>query len=719
MPDQKTFTKSVPAKKRKNISFDVRHSITKMLPIIIVLAVFARASRYEFVNYDDGINIYDNPYIKQFNLLHFWKGPYLGLYIPLAYNLWAFQAQLARTHPAESAECKLNPQVFHVTNIIFHVLSVLIVFAILNMLIKDDWTACAGALLFGLHPVQVEPVAWITGYKNVLGGFLALLAIWQYLSYARLHSSAEPSKGGTTTSPKREALTGKRGRLRYLAATIFFGLAILAMPMAIIVPLITGIISYFIMRRSLRRYVVEMIPWVVLALPIMILTKLSQPDIGVEFVVPFWQRPFIAGHAIVFYLSKLFWPVLLGPDYGQSPKLVLENGLIYIKGLIPYFAAIILLWKFRTSWLLTSFGIFIAGIIPVLGFVPFVFQDISTVADRYLYLAMLGPALALAKLLSAHRNAFLWTFCVLILGLLGLGSAHQTQYWRDSRTLFQHALRVNSGSWMAHNNLGLALEKQGEFEKALVHYNEAIKLKPTFAEPNNNMGIVFQKQGKFGDAFSAYVRATLLDPVFPEAYNNLGAVLEKLGRLEEAAQNYAKAINLDPVYADPHFNPGNTFSRLGRLQEAIDEYRKALEINPRFFGAHNNIAIALQRQGKYEEAIAHLREALNLEPKHAGTRNNLGILFYQTGKIKEAIVQYSKAIETDPGFAEAHYNLGIALEKDGMLDEAIAHYQEALRIKPDLKQALVNLERALREKNKLSMSCLNLRNKSSLAFPVD
>jgi hypothetical protein len=166
-----------------------------LLLIIIVLAVFARSYRYEFLNYDDGLNVFENPHVKQFDLSYFWKKPYEGMYIPLTYNLWAFQAKLAKIPPAESAEIELKPHVFHTTNIIVHLLSMLVVFSILRILVRNDWAACAGALLFAIHPVQVEPVVWVTGLKNVLSGLLSLLAIWQYLSYASLNSPRTASAG--------------------------------------------------------------------------------------------------------------------------------------------------------------------------------------------------------------------------------------------------------------------------------------------------------------------------------------------------------------------------------------------------------------------------------------------------------------------------------------------------------------------------------------------
>lgn len=623
--------------------------------IVIALAVFWRVSSYGFLNYDDDKNVYENRYVEQFtlsNTLHFWKGPYNGLYIPVTYNLWAFQARLSEFFPADSSDTDLNPRVFHTTNLAIHLLSMLVVFYVLRTLVRDDLSACAGALLFAIHPVQVEPVAWVTGLKDVLGGFLSLVALWQYISYANLTSA--PVRGG-----------GGRGHRRYIVATIAFVLAMLAKPSAVVVPLVAGILGYWVLKRSFRRNLLELIPWVALAVPIIIWTRLTQrSEVPVMFIPAFWERLLVAGDALTFYVYKLVMPVSMGPDYGRSPELVLEHGWIYLTGSIPYILAIILLWKNRRPWLLASTGIFVAAILPVLGFVPFMFQDISTVADRYVYFAMLGPALGLGWFLSHHRSIPGRVICVLVLGILGLRSAHQTQCWNDSRTFFEHALVVNSNSWLAHNNLGIILQDEGKFQQAITHYTEAFRINPRDAK----------------------------------AHNNLASILVEQNKLEEAIAHYTEALKISPNFAKAHTNLGLALRRQGKLEEAIAHYTEALRLNPNNPKTHNNMGVALQRQGKLKDALAHYTQALRLDPGNARAHNNLGLGLREEGRLEEAISHFNEALRLRPNYAKAHYNLGLTLEEQGRLEEAIAHFAEALKINPDFEQARRELTRALQQK---------------------
>ena len=677
-----------------------RHYYLSFFLIVAALIVFARSYRFEFLNYDDGINIYDNPHVKQSELGYFLKGQHLGLYIPLTYELWALQARFAKVSPARGGGIGLDPQLFHVSNIIAHLLSILMVFFILRILIKSDWAAWAGALLFGLHPVQVEPVAWITGFKNVLSGLLSLAAIWQYLSYAASDPSIKTSGQSLGIDGQGSESIRMRRRVHYIAAAAFFVLAILAMPMAIVAPVVAGMLSYWMLRRSFRQCCAELIPWVLLALPIIILTKISQPDLEMEFVAPLWQRPLLAGDAVTFYFSKLIWPVSLGPDYGRSPGFVLQHNWIYFTGLLPYLFGVILVWKWHRPWLMASLGVFIGGVLPVLGFVAFVFQDISIVADRYLYLAMLGPALALAWCLSVRRRVWKNVIFGVIIALLGLRSAHQIGHWKNSASLFEHALKVNPESWLANNNLGMVLEKEGKLQEAVTRYDEALRLKPTFAEAHLNLGMALQREGKTEAGAAHYRKALDIDPSFAEAHSNLAAALQELGQIDEAVSHCHEAIRLNPNYPEARFNLGNFLRLQGKLAEAAASYGEALRIDPDYTEAHNNLGITLQKLGKIQEAADHYREALKLRPDYAGAHMNLGNVLQQQERLEEAIAHYNDALRINPTLAEAHNNMGLALQKQGKIAEAVMHYNEALRINPDLEQARFNLSQALSEMKK-------------------
>ncbi len=518
------------------------------------------------------------------------------------------------------------------------------------MLVRNDWAACVGALLFASHPVQVEPVAWATGMKDVLSGFLSLVAVWQYLAYASaMPSNTKGNLGRQAEIGMEKARPGlKRRSLHYSLATLAFVLAMLSKPSAVVVPLVAWVLDFWILRRSMRQSAVALSVWIVLALPVMVATRWVQSGASPDLVSPLWARPLVFGDAVAFYLYQLVWPLNLSPDYGRTPEFILQNGWIYFTWIIPFSLTVLVwLWKGRKPWLVASLGIFVIGILPVSGLVPFGFQKISTVADRYLYLSMLGPALGLAFFLSQQKRLLpVVAFCLVILGFLAVKSTFQTRYWQNTSTLFNHALKLNPHSWLAHNNLGVWLGTQGKVEEAIQHYREVIRIHP------------YHVNSRF----------------------NLGNALLSQGKVEEALQYYEEAIRIDPHDAQAHYNLGNALRSLGKLEEAIGHYRQALETNPAYALAHNNLGIALAQQGNLDEAIVHFLESLRIDPSDASVYANLANIYTSRGELEKAIEHYRRALQLNPEFVEVHEILGQILAQQGRRDEAVQHLEEALRI---------------------------------------
>jgi len=244
-------------------------------------------------------------------------------------------------------------------------------------------------------------------------------------------------------------------------------------------------------------------------------------------------------------------PVSLGPDYSRSPELVLQHGWIYLAWVLPFgLAVLIWLGRHKRPWLVASGGVFVIGIVPTLGLIPFSFQDISTVADRYLYFSFLGPALSLACFLSEPRSRRGLTvlLCVGLLTFLGIRSALQAHYWSDSITLYHHVLNINPRSWLAHAGLGDSLGKQKKFEEAMAHYLQALKIRPNDSATHNNLGNILARQGKFKEAKTQYVQALRIEPNNAAAHNNLANVLVEQNDLGQAIAHYLQALQIDPEY---------------------------------------------------------------------------------------------------------------------------------------------------------------------------
>ncbi|MDP8248010.1 MAG: tetratricopeptide repeat protein [Candidatus Tritonobacter lacicola] len=524
-----------------------RHSLIAFLLIAVTLAVYWPVCGYDFVQFDDSIHVYDNPYLNPVTLssvLHLWLSTHKRLYIPLTWSVWAMAAGYSRYVSAGVPGVGLNPCIFHTVNLTLHLLTVLAVFAILRMLLRycvrdsgrgpgvcgfagSEWAAGFGALLFALHPLQVQAVAWVTGMKDVLSGFLSMVAMWQYIAYVIASSGAAGNIENNHAAP----VLKRRARLHYIAASVAFILALLSKPVAVAVLPAAWVVDCCVLGRPARKGAAALIGWAAAAAPIVLLAKLAQPAASVLFVPPLLKRLLVAGDAVAFYCYKLFLPFRLGIDYGRTPDFVLRHGWIYLTGILPWgAAALICLGANRRIWL-ASLAIFIAGILPVSGLIPGVFSNISTVQDHYLYFAMLGPALALAWFLSLRRGALTRVFCALIVGLLGMLSVLQCRTWQNSITLFEHALEVNPDSWFVHTSLGVVLVRQGKLDEAIFQYREAIRVKPGFSMAHCNLGHVLAAQGKYDEAVSHYREALLITPDFTSARKGLRYALRKTGEM--------------------------------------------------------------------------------------------------------------------------------------------------------------------------------------------
>lgn len=572
-----------------------RRCLIILLLVAVTLGVFWQTRDYGFV-WDDDVNVKKNPYFHPVtvpNVVQFWQTPYWGLYIPLTYTVWGAAARFARLPGADRTETRLDPRLFHTMNLVLHLLSGLVVLQILKKLGRDDWSACAGASLFALHPLQVEPVAWITGMKDLLCGFCSLLAVWQYLAFARLATAPLRDQESKKVSHR----SGKR--LHFALATMAFLLAMLAKPTAVVLPVAAWFLDRWALGRTAKQATTALIGWAALALPIVLWTQAAQPQSNLDFIAPLWARPLVAGDALGFYLYKLAVPVSLGPDYGRSPEFVLQHGWVYLTGVLPWGLAVLIgLWRDRLPGLVAPAGVFLAGLLPTLGLVPFGFQHISTVADRYLYISMLGPALLLANIMSGPwgnlRSAKM--VCALYIGSLTFGSALQAAYWRNAVTLFRHTLEVNRQSWVAHNNLGNALLDDGRLEPAIAHYQNALRIEPRFAMAYYNLGNALANQGRLDEAVVHYSQALRLEPDYADARFNLGNTLARLRMFEEATAQYLQALRLSPGNPDVHLNLGNVLLEQGRLDDAISQYSSALRIKPDHEKARRALSLALDKK---------------------------------------------------------------------------------------------------------------------------
>jgi protein O-mannosyl-transferase len=505
--------------------------------IASTLLTMGRLCAHDFLWYDDQNTVHQNHWLQPpttQTLIHYWSTPAYGLYIPITYTVWVAVAAFAHV-PKDQFGIAMNPWLFHGVNVSFHLLAVLVAYRILMALKVGTFAACCGALLFGVHPIQVEAVGWVSGLKDVLSGLLSLIALWLYISWASFSA------------------TGRASTIRYALAALAFILAMFAKPSAMALPLAALGIDRWAIGRHWRKVLPGAIGWTVIALPIADVARGVQLASYVP-MPPIWLRPLIASDALAFYLEKLFWPVNFAIDYGRSPSAVLHHGWCYWTWIFPAIAlALLISGARRRPILLAATVIFLAGCLPVLGFSPAQFEIYSTTADHYLYLSMFGPALALACLLSTGTSLLLRTAVVAaLISLIGL-SIRQGSYWQNDFTLFAHDVEVNPGSFMGYIDLGISYERTQDPRSAVSAFENAVRVGPDWPLAWHELAAALAAEGDTDRAIRVARRAIELQLKYPalkttwfEDNRMLGQLLFEEGRFADAMPYLGVASSLHP-----------------------------------------------------------------------------------------------------------------------------------------------------------------------------
>jgi len=338
--------------------------------------------------------------------------------------------------------------------------------------------------------------------------------------------------------------------------------------------------------------------------------------------------------------------------------------------LVTASAGLLVLWLIRASWSRAAFfaaAYYVSSLFPVLGFFSVYFFRYSFVSDHFQYLASMGPlALAGAGIvtgcdrLAKSRCLMVTTprvaICVVVLSLVFL-TWQQTAVYHNLVTLYTATLTKNPGCWMAHYNLGIALNDRGDADKAIAHYRRAVELRPSYTEAHYNLARLLAQEGQVDEAIVHYEKVLEINPADAEAHNNLGATLFVNGRVDEALAHYRKALAIQPDYADASCNLANALLSNGDLDGAIAYYSRCLAASPNQAESQYNLASALFRTGRMDEAIAHYQKVLQLRPDNADARANLGSIFLAKGRTRDAIAQYRDALRIAPDHVAAQSNL--------------------------------------------------------------
>ena len=672
----------------------------------ITFAVFGQTLRYEFINYDDQVYVYENPAVTQ------------GL--TLSGVAWAFTTSYsAYWHPltwlSHMLDCQLwglNAGNHHLTNVLFHAANALLLFMVLRRMtglhpgegvgtaaVPADtlWPSAFVAAMFAIHPLNVESVAWVAERKNVLSTFFWLLTLWAYARYAQKQSRVEGR--GSRAGSGSLALDPRRWTLDYGLVLLFFALGLMSKPMLVTLPFVLLLLDYWPLGRvtgdewrvtsdknpgfqpstkRILRLVFEKVPFLLLAVASSVVTYLGQKSEG--FMMTFEQIPLGVRLAkvpvnYVTYLRNTIWPEGLAIPYlypTAFPVIPVVLCTLLLGGV-----TLLVLWVARTRpYAAVGWFWFLGTLVPVIGLVQ---VGGTPVADRFTYVPQIGLYLAAAWTVRdwtvtwRYRRQVLGVAATLVITALMVCAWKQTSYWRNSESLWRHSLACISDNVIGHNNLGNALLNKGSVDEAIAHLQKALQIKPDFAEAHYNLGNALFNKGSVDEAIAHFQMALQIKPDYAEAHKNLGDALLKKGSVDEAIAHFQMALQIKPDFPEAHNNLGNALLQTGNVDEAIAHFQMALQINPDFAEAHNNLGNALFNKGRVDEAITHFQMALQINPDSAEIHNNLGCVLCQKGRVNEAITHFQKALQIKPDDADARNNLGKALRQKGKVDEATAH----------------------------------------------
>jgi Flp pilus assembly protein TadD len=550
--------------------------------LISTLLVFCQVRHFDFVNYDDNDYVTANPHVLNGLTADAvsWAlaTGYFGNWNPLTWLSYMLDRQLFG----------LTPAGFHLTNLIFHIANTLLLFFVLKQMTSALWQSAFAAALFALHPLHVEAVAWVSGRKDVLSTFFWILTIWAYAQYVKKPVAA-----------------------RYLLTLLVFMLGMMAKPMLITLPFVFLLLDYWPLERKIsRRLVVEKIPFIILAAVFSVIAFFTQRNLGAlpkftELNLKF--RIYNSLISYVKYIEKMFWPSRLTAFYPHP----LENVSVLYAVISAVFLLLITIVVIRLAknhrYLVTGWFWYLGTLVPVIGIIQ---VGGFARADRYTYITLTGLfiiiAWSLPEILSKllYRKIVLGISMVIVLTTLGICAHRQTSYWKNSITLFSHALEVTQNNWLAYDNLGYAYNDVGRSAEAMENFSKAIRIAPDYAEAYTNLGIVYAKLGRLQDAIDEHQQAIKINPGLAIAHNNLGIVYTKLDRWQQAIEAFKQAIKIRPDLVEAYNNLGVAYSALGRWQQAIEAYRQAIKIRPDDENARYKLGVACLVTGDRNSALA-------------------------------------------------------------------------------------------------------------------
>jgi len=612
---------------------------------VITLVVYGQTLRSGFVNYDDDNYVYENPTVAAGLTL---KG------IASAFSHGEVDNWVPLTTISHMLDCQmygLNAGGHHLTNVLLHTASVILLFLVLRQMTGALWRSAFVAAVFAVHPLHVESVAWVSERKDVLSGLFFMLTLWAYVAYVRQPASFA----------------------RYLMVLFLFGLGLMSKPMLVTLPFVLLLLDYWPLKRFSNtepvhwlksfsipaQLVLEKVPLLMLSIASCISTVLVQRRVSAMQSLNNLHLSTRVGNALlsyVTYIGQLFYPAKLAVLYpypsGSLPfwKIIGACVVLVVISLGAF------LWRRKRPYLLVGWLWYLGMLVPVIGLVQVGSQAL---ADRYTYLPQIGLCLMLVWLAAdvstgwRNRRLLLNSVASIIIITLIFSARVQASYWKNSETLWIHTLSVTSNNSFANNNLGIVLIQNGQVDGAIIHFQEGLAINPNDADTHDNLGYALAQKGLVDEAIVEYQKALVNDPNNAKACYNFGNALAQKGQVDEAIVEYQKALSINSNNADFYSNLGNALVQKGQLDEAINDYQRALAVQPGFAAAQEDLALiawvlatspdASFRNGRKALELAQQTDRLagGSDPTAAAS---LAAADAEVGKFAEAITNVQRAM---------------------------------------------------------------------------
>ncbi|MGZ5568069.1 MAG: tetratricopeptide repeat protein [Limisphaerales bacterium] len=708
------------------------------------LAIYWPITHHYFVNFDDFDFVTENAHVQA------------GLTWDSIKWAFSLKTEVARNwHPLTMLTHMLDCQLFglkagmhHLVTLLYHVANTLLLFFLLRKMTGAMWRSAIVAMLFALHPLHVESVAWTAERKDVLSTLFWLLVMWTYVDYARTGS-----------------------KTKYILTFVFLALGLMSKPMLVTMPFVLLLMDYWPLRRfafarsnesdatqksksrtpvatntpapiPVLRLVLEKVPFFILSLLLCVITFNIQKSGGAMQLTEALPLGARVGNALVSYakyIIKMFWPDNLAGLYLRHSEWPIAN-VAAAALLLIVLTVIAIAFAKRKPYFTFGWFYFVGTLVPVIGVIQ---VGMQAMADRFTYIPMTGLFIVLVWGIADIWKTYSLPKPALAAAAIGsfvacaAMTSHILPFWKNSDTLFHRMIAVDQNNFLAHYNLGNFYSRAGDKQTAIHEYEAALKAEPNYVEAHNNLVGMLQEQHRHDEAIAHYKEAAHLnpDPTYvinlANGYVNASRYSEAMPLYEqtlrqnpqataartnaalthvawanqlansnnfvEAESHYLSALQLNPAYADALAALGLCYAREGRMQDAGEQLIKAVRLrgdakatNPELL-AQLALANHLSSANKLEDAIPHYVAAARLDPDNTEAHNGLGICYAMLGKMDDAAKQFTEILRLQPNDSGAHMNLGNALAAQKKIDEAIPHYMAAIKNNPNDSQAHFNL----------------------------